>query len=96
MGSLFKGSYNWKYDDFICVNELGEVDSSRNYVILCIRNLLKKYGISLKQIQNWLKHSNFSTTANIYAHLDYGSKLSSAQAKVNGMALLENVDFVSK
>ncbi len=96
MGSLFKGSYNWKYDGFICVNELGEVDSSRNCVILCIRNLLKKYGVSLKQIQNWLRHSDFSTTANIYAYLYYSSKLSSAQAKVNGMALPENVDFVSK
>lgn len=34
----------------------------------------------MKQIQEWLGHSDFSTTANIYAHLDYSSKLSSAQA----------------
>ena len=34
----------------------------------------------MKQIQEWLGHSDFSTTANIYAHLDYASKLSSAQA----------------
>ncbi|MCI6007195.1 MAG: hypothetical protein MRZ25_02950 [Ruminococcus sp.] len=25
----------------------------------------------MKQIQEWLGHSDFSTTANIYAHLDY-------------------------
>ena len=30
----------------------------------------------MKQIQEWLLgHSDFSTTANIYAHLDYSSKL---------------------
>ena len=37
------------------------------------------------QIQEWLGHSDFSTTANIYAHLDYSSKLSSAEAMVNGL-----------
>ena len=34
----------------------------------------------MKQIQEWLGHSDFSTTANIYAHLDFNSKISSAQA----------------
>lgn len=28
----------------------------------------------LKQIQEWLGHSDFATTANIYAHLDVKSK----------------------
>ena len=37
-------------------------------------------GVAMKQIQEWLGHSDFSTTANIYAHLDYNSKLSSAEA----------------
>ena len=53
-------------------------------------------GVPLKQIQDWLGHSDFSTTANIYAHLDYSSKLSSAQAIVSGMTLPETVDFGSK
>jgi integrase len=39
----------------------------------------------MKQIQEWLGHSDFSTTANIYAHLDYNSKLSSAQAMIEGL-----------
>jgi integrase len=39
----------------------------------------------MKQIQDWLGHSDFSTTANIYAHLDYNSKLSSAQAMIEGL-----------
>ena len=41
----------------------------------------------MKQIQEWLGHSDFSTTANIYAHLDYSSKLSSAEAMVQGLHL---------
>lgn len=59
-------------------------------------SLLLANGVPLKQIQDWLGHSDFSTTANIYAHLDYSSKLSSAQAMVNGMVLPEAVDFSSK
>ena len=43
-------------------------------------SLLLKNGVSMKEIQEWLGHSNFSTTANIYAHLDFQSKLSSANA----------------
>ena len=50
-------------------------------------SLLLANGVPLKQIQEWLGHSDFSTTANIYAHLDYTSKLSSAQAMVDGMVL---------
>ena len=39
----------------------------------------------MKEIQDWLGHSDFSTTANVYAHLDYNSKLSSAAAMLTGM-----------
>ena len=48
-------------------------------------SLLLANGVSMKQIQEWLGHSDFSTTANVYAHLDYNSKLSSANAMVNGL-----------
>ena len=44
-------------------------------------------GVAMKQIQEWLGHSDFSTTANIYAHLDYNSKLSSAEAMLAGLGL---------
>lgn len=41
--------------------------------------LLLAHHISLKQIQEWLGHSDFSTTANIYAHLDAASKTEPAE-----------------
>ncbi len=47
--------------------------------------MLLKNGVPMKQIQEWLGHSDFSTTANIYAHLDYAAKLNSAQAMLGGM-----------
>ena len=37
-------------------------------------SLLLKEGVPMKQIQEWLGHSDISTTANIYAHLDSQSK----------------------
>ena len=43
-------------------------------------SLLLASGFPMKHIQEWLGHSDFSTTANIYAHLDYSSKLTSASA----------------
>lgn len=35
-------------------------------------------GVQMKQIQDWLGHSTFATTADIYSHLDYKSKEESA------------------
>ena len=48
-------------------------------------SLLLSNGVPMKQIQDWLGHSDFSTTANVYAHLDYNSKLSSAEAMAQGL-----------
>ena len=53
-------------------------------------SLLLANGVPMKQIQEWLGHSDFSTTANIYAHLDYSSKLTSADAMLNGLGLASN------
>ena len=50
-------------------------------------SLLLANNVPMKQIQEWLGHSDFSTTANIYAHLDYNSKISSADALLSGLDL---------
>lgn len=43
-------------------------------------SLLLTTGVSMKAIQEWMGHSTFSTTADIYAHLAYKSKVQSADA----------------
>ena len=58
-------------------------------------SLLLANGVPMKQIQEWLGHSDFSTTANVYAHLDYNSKLSSADAMAKGLKEALNVIDVS-
>ena len=71
----------------------------RNYHLRRIRfhdlrhscaSLLLANGVPMKMIQEWLGHSDFSTTANIYSHLDYASKVSSAEAMLNGLGMGSN------
>lgn len=45
-------------------------------------SLLYANGVSLKEIQEWLGHSDIGTTSNIYTHLDFSSKVTSANAIV--------------
>ncbi|MCQ2414067.1 MAG: site-specific integrase [Clostridia bacterium] len=42
-------------------------------------SLMLANGVPMKMIQDWLGHSNMSTTANIYSHVDSASKLALAQ-----------------
>ena len=49
--------------------------------------LLLANGVPLKQIQEWLGHSDIGTTANIYSHLDYKSKITSANVMDNILTL---------
>jgi len=49
-------------------------------------SLLLKNGVSMKEIQAWLGHSDYGTTANLYAHLDVEmSKIQSAQKLSAGL-----------
>ena len=41
-------------------------------------SLLVANKVPMKNIQEWLGHSNFNTTADVYSHLDYSTKLESA------------------
>lgn len=47
----------------------------------------KHNGITLKDIQVWLGHSDFSTTANTYSHLDATSKFSSLSTLSEAISL---------
>ena len=44
----------------------------------CTTIMLSK-GENLVKVQKWLGHSNISTTANVYSHLDFQSKIDSAE-----------------
>lgn len=52
-------------------------------------SLLVAKGIPMKSVQEWLGHSSFSTTANIYAHLDSNSKQISANALTDALKLTD-------
>jgi len=43
-------------------------------------SVLLAQGVPMKQIQEWLGHSDMRTTANIHSHIDSESKKSSAAA----------------
>ena len=42
-------------------------------------SLLLANDIPMKAIQEWLGHSNFAITANLYSHLEYNAKVNSAE-----------------
>ena len=49
-------------------------------------SLLIKNKVTMKEVQMWLGHSSFSTTANIYAHIDVDRKMEAANmiaSKIN-------------
>ena len=50
-------------------------------------SLLLANDVPMKQIQECLGHSDISTTANIYSHLDNKSKITSANVMDNVLAL---------
>jgi len=86
MGNLIKPSYITEaFGRLLEKNGLRKVrfhDTRHSCASLLLAN-----GVPMKQIQEWLGHSDFSTTANIYAHLDYSSKISSASALLDGLKL---------
>ena len=46
-------------------------------------SLLYASGVGLKEIQEWLGHSDIGTTSNIYTHLDDNRKIASANALID-------------
>jgi len=54
-------------------------------------SLLLANGINMKQIQDWLGHADFATTADRYVHLDFNSKIQSAEVISNAFVKKEEV-----
>ena len=46
-------------------------------------SILLKNGANMKEIQAWLVHSNYNTTANLYAHLDTSSVCNTGKVITN-------------
>lgn len=95
---LYGNEYNHKYDDYVFVDDLGNIFLPDN-VTHQFRKILKKNNLKLirfhdlrhscasllvnkkvpmKNIQEWLGHSTYNLTADTYSHLNYDSKIESA------------------
>lgn len=62
-------------------------------------SLLVSSGVLMKAVQEWLGHATYNITANYYSHLDYNSKLASADTisrLLDGNALTENTSAESE
>ena len=59
-------------------------------------SLLLEAGVPMKAIQEWLGHSDFTTTANVYAHLDYSSKISAANALIKNLGMEQIIEEPEK
>ena len=96
--NLFRSSYSTEYEDYVCVNQLGEL-MKPSYLTQRFAVVLEKLGmrhirfhdlrhtfasilinkqVPLINVSNFLGHSDISTTANIYAHLDSTNKMATA------------------
>ena len=72
-------------------NELREIrfHDLRHTCASLLLNKGKTNGVTLKDIQVWLGHCDFSTTANTYSHLDATSKVSSLTALSGAVSLAD-------
>ena len=113
---LFKKSYNHKYDEYVFVDDIGDLINpdiiSNRFRTLLRKNHLKHIRfhdlrhscasllvaskVPMKNIQEWLGHSNFNTTADVYSHLDYSSKYESANALSKALSFDKTEEKQSK
>ncbi|MBO5348415.1 MAG: site-specific integrase [Clostridia bacterium] len=84
MGKLFRPEY---VTDHFALIMNKNADILRKITFHGLRHscasLLLAKGIPMKEIQDWLGHSTYSTTANIYAHLEKNTKNKSANVLSN-------------
>ena len=78
IGELIRPDYLSRLSQFLRDNELRPIrfhDLRHSCASLLLAN-----GVNLKDIQSWLGHSTITTTANIYVHQEFTSKITSANA----------------
>ena len=79
LGNLIRPDY--VSDHFKILLRINELKSIRFHDLRhSCASLLLAQGVPMKMIQDWLGHSDMSTTANIYSHIDSESKKASASA----------------
>ena len=92
LGGLILPNYNTSaFKHLLMKNELREIrfHDLRHTCASLLLNKGKTNGVTLKDIQVWLGHSDFSTTANTYSHLDATSKVSSLTALSGAVSLAD-------
>ncbi len=86
MGNLLKPDYiSGRFRQILDKNDLRRIrfhDLRHSCASLLLSN-----GVSMKEIQEWLGHSDFGTTANIYVHLEFSQKIVSANTMSNLLAI---------
>lgn len=88
LGELFKPDYLTQH--FRIIQDKNNLKHIRFHDLRhSCASLMLANGTPMKQIQEWLGHSTFQTTADIYAHLDYSSKISSAITISNALTFDE-------
>lgn len=103
---MLKSGYDHAYDEFVCCDNFGKLITpeftSNHFRYIIKKNGLRRLrfhdlrhanGVSMKAIQDQLGQSTFNVTANFYSHLDYHSRVESAEtiAKVFGD---KNTDYI--
>jgi len=90
LGELFKPDYLTQH--FRIIQDNNNLKHIRFHDLRhSCASLMLANGTPMKQIQEWLGHSTFQTTADIYAHLDYSSKISSANTISNALTFDEPI-----
>lgn len=90
MGKLFRPEYVTDHFTLIMNRNKDVLRKIRFHDLRhsCASLLLAK-GIPMKEIQDWLGHSTYSTTANIYAHLEKDTKNKSVNVLSNVLTFTE-------
>lgn len=91
MGVLFRPNYVTEHFGWL-LNKYGLKRIRLHDLRHSCASVLLAAGIPMKATQEWLEHSTFATTADIYSHLDFNSKMASASA----IGLILNVDSDKK